>query len=89
MLHYLTQLFLKEGDSYCCILGPDPQTGIVGCADTPEGAVKDWDETLQIYLEEKGETDPIVKHVRKILSQQPPTGKMKEFYDQFRPVKRK
>jgi hypothetical protein len=33
----------KDGDSYCCLLGPDPQEGIFGCGNTQAEALADWD----------------------------------------------
>lgn len=35
-------ILFKEGDSYCVLLGPDPQEGVFGCGDSPEAAMKDW-----------------------------------------------
>ena len=32
----------KEGDAFCCILGPDPQSGVFGCGDSKEDAIRDW-----------------------------------------------
>lgn len=29
----------KDGDAYCCFLGPDPQAGIFGCGRSVEAAV--------------------------------------------------
>ncbi len=33
----------KDGNSFCCLLGPDPQEGIFGCGETEEEALLDWD----------------------------------------------
>jgi hypothetical protein len=35
-------LLFHDGNSFCCVLGPDPQAGIFGCGPTPEDALKDW-----------------------------------------------
>ncbi len=33
----------QDGDEFCCILGPDPERGIFGCAATLEQSIKDWE----------------------------------------------
>lgn len=32
----------KDGDSFCCLLGPDPQAGVFGCGKTKDEALADW-----------------------------------------------
>jgi hypothetical protein len=39
-------LFYKEG-GYCCILGPDPQRGVLGCGYSAKEAMSDFDQHLQ------------------------------------------
>jgi hypothetical protein len=36
----------KDGDSFCCLLGPDPQEGVFGCGDTQDEALADWNNHL-------------------------------------------
>lgn len=43
-----------DGDSYCCLSGEDPESGVFGCGDTPDEAIKDWREALKNELK-KGE----------------------------------
>jgi hypothetical protein len=33
----------KDGQSFCCLLGPDPQQGVFGCGKTASEALSDWD----------------------------------------------
>jgi hypothetical protein len=42
----LQPVVFQEGDSFCCLLGPDPQQGIFGCSQTPYEAVTDWEQHL-------------------------------------------
>jgi len=42
-----TPLLFKDGDAYCCVLGPDPQEGVFGCGKTPIEALKDWSKNLE------------------------------------------
>ena len=39
----------KNGTSYCCCYGPDPQTGIFGSGYSPDEALKNWNKA---YLKE-------------------------------------
>jgi hypothetical protein len=39
----LKPIVYKDGDSFCCLLGPDPQEGVFGCGQTAEKALADWD----------------------------------------------
>ena len=36
----------KDGDSFSCLSGPDPETGIFGSGDTPAAAIDDWKSAL-------------------------------------------
>jgi hypothetical protein len=36
-----------EKDTFCCILGEDPQSGTFGCGATPLEAMKDWEKNYQ------------------------------------------
>jgi hypothetical protein len=68
----LEPVVFKEGDSYCCLLGPDPQTGIFGCGDTAELAVEDWNKNLQDAMVHITEGDPeVLKYVNEKLSASP------------------
>ncbi len=85
-----------EGDSYCCLLGPDPETGVFGCGDTPDEALKDWDKNLRKRLASAQPGDEIAKYVKDVIIERvkikAPEGvskQVQEFYDQFRPVRRK
>ena len=40
----------KDGDFYCCILGPDPQSGIFGRGSTPEEAIFNWESQLRDWI---------------------------------------
>jgi hypothetical protein len=84
----LKPVVFKEGTGYCCILGADPQTGVMGCGDTPEAALADWDSQLKKRLAKAADNDEVVKHVKQLLADKPRSSQVQAFYDQFRPVKR-
>ena len=84
----LKPVVFHEGNAYCCILGPDPVEGVFGCGDTPAEAIADWDETLQLRLQEAGDGDALVNHVKAVLASQPKPQHIQAFYEQFRPVKK-
>jgi len=63
----LEPLLFKEGDSYCCLLGPDPQEGVFGCGDTPELALNDWDQNLANHLATTTEDNEVTAYVKDVL----------------------
>jgi hypothetical protein len=79
----------KEGDSYCCLLGPDPTTGIFGCGDTPEDATDNWQENLkQAMIDQDSEMakyvqSKLLEHKKKV------DADVSDFLAQLRPVIRK
>src|SRR3954471_13521636 len=56
-------LVYRDGESYCCLLGPDPQEGVFGCGDNVEDAVMDWDEQLQKRIQQRNMADPVTQYV--------------------------
>lgn len=63
----LEPLVWKEGDSYCCVLGPDPEEGVFGCGDTPQEALADWDEHLAEHLATTTDENEVTRYVKDIL----------------------
>lgn len=43
----LRPVVYRDGDSFCCLLGPDPQEGIFGCGPTREEALIDWEANMR------------------------------------------
>lgn len=64
----LMPLVFKEGDAYCCVLGPDPQDGIFGCGKTPMRALKDWDRNLRKRKRIKDPDDEVAFYINETLS---------------------
>lgn len=62
----LQPLVWKEGDSFCCLLGPEPQTGIFGRGETPLLAIVDWDTHLTTRLAQATEEDEVVQYVKDV-----------------------
>ena len=58
----------KDGDSYCCVLGPDPAAGILGRGPTPEAAIRDWDNNLEEFIADPDENDPVAEYVLSTLN---------------------
>lgn len=89
----LQPIVFKEGTDFCCILGPNPQEGVFGCGSTPKQALDDWDARLKEHLATAGDNDQVVQHVKDVLAKskedKPVPKHVQEFYDQFRPVKKK
>lgn len=59
----------KDGDSYCCLLGPDPKTGIFGCGHNPSEAIADWETHLQAGLVAGTESEGIIQYIKKRLEE--------------------
>ena len=51
----LMPLVFKDGDAYCCVLGPDASQGVFGSGKTVIEAIKEWDKNLE---RKKKITDP-------------------------------
>ena len=66
----LQPVLFKEGNSYCCVLGPDRQRGIFGCGETPEQALQDWDKHLTERVEQDAPGDELISFVNENLSKQ-------------------
>jgi len=60
----LTPLVFKEGDRFCCLLGPDLERGVSGYGETPELAVVEWDANLTSRLAEAKEDDQVIAYVK-------------------------
>jgi hypothetical protein len=58
----------KEGDAFCCLLGPDPTTGIFGSGPDPEAAMLDWENHLNDYIHERRPGDPLTDYVLDMLT---------------------
>jgi hypothetical protein len=43
----LKPVVFEDGDSFCCLLGPDPQEGVFGCGATKEEALTDWETNMR------------------------------------------
>lgn len=63
----LQPVVFREGDSYCCLLGPDPQIGIFGCGSTPKKAIADWERSLEKRIEKPIGDDYVAQFVLDIL----------------------
>lgn len=58
----------KEGDLFCCILGPDRKSGVFGCGVSLKEAIKDWDVNFHKRLNAGREDDEVAQFLRDNLS---------------------
>ena len=63
----LEPLVYKDGDLYCCLLGPNPEEGIFGCGDNTELALADWEKHLTERLATSSVDDPVSQYVKDVL----------------------
>ena len=59
-------VLFKDGDSYCCVLGPDPQQGVFGCGKTPIAALKDWDKSLKQRMKANDKNDEVSLFIHRV-----------------------
>jgi len=59
----------KDGDSFCCLLGPDPTEGIFGCGGTQEEAVADWERHMKERVAEHVDGDEVAEEVMRALAE--------------------
>jgi len=56
-------LLFREGDEYCCILGPSLEEGIYGRGATEKEAFIDWDQNLKERIKSKDPNDSVAQYV--------------------------
>jgi hypothetical protein len=63
----LQPVVFKEGDSFYCLLGPDPIEGIFGCGTTAYEAVTDSEQQLHDRLASDKPDDRVASYVKDTL----------------------
>ena len=53
----------REGNAFCVLLGPDPQSGIFGCGRSVEEALRDWDNHLADEIDNPRENNETTHYV--------------------------
>ena len=67
----LRPLLFQEGGGFCCILGPDPKKGILGCGYTAADALNDFDAHLQEFRKNHAADDEVAIFVETAYANQP------------------
>jgi hypothetical protein len=52
-----------DEQGYSCILGPDPQEGIIGTGSSVEAALADWEQQLKERVRTAGSADELAQYV--------------------------
>jgi hypothetical protein len=60
-------VLFKDGNSFCCVLGPDPQEGVFGCGQTPVEALKDWDQNFQQRKTVNDKNDEVALYIQRVI----------------------
>lgn len=63
----LRPVVFRQGRDYCCLLGSNPEQGIVGRGNTADKAIADWEQQMMHRLEHMDENDKVTIAARKIL----------------------
>jgi hypothetical protein len=58
----------KEGGTFCCILGPDRQTGIFASGSSVNEALRNWDANVHQRLSHHNEDDEVARFMLDSLS---------------------
>lgn len=58
----------KEGNMYCCILGPDRQKGVFASGSSVKEAIRNWDANVHIRLNRHKEDDEVARFMLDSLS---------------------
>ncbi len=64
----LKPVIFKEGNAFCCLLGPDPQAGVFGCGDSAKEAIVDWDLHLKERIKDPVDSDEVIQYIKKTFS---------------------
>jgi hypothetical protein len=56
-----------DGNSYCCVLGPNPKQGVFGCGITPVAALLNWDDHLRERIKKGNPADQVVQYAIDVL----------------------
>lgn len=67
-LKTLQPVVYRDGEQFCCHLGPDMDQGILGKGDTPEAAIDDWKAALKQRVQSAGEDDELANFVKDSLN---------------------
>jgi hypothetical protein len=59
----LRPVLFREGDAYCCVLGPDPEAGVFGSGKSTNETLQDWDRSLQMLKKSGKDADEVLKYI--------------------------
>lgn len=68
ILKTLQPVVFKDGEQYCCHLGPDMENGIMGTGTSPEAAIEDWKAALKQRVQNGAEDDELANFVKDSLN---------------------
>jgi hypothetical protein len=54
----------RDGDHYCCLLGPNPAEGVFGCGETVTEALLDWDDQMHKRVMNADENDEVAAFIK-------------------------
>lgn len=63
----LKPVLYREGSSFCCLLGPDTGTGVLGRGTSEEQAIADWEARLRERLRTLDEEDEVGTYICDVL----------------------
>lgn len=70
MVKNLRPVLFRKGELYCCLLGPDIESGITGQGRNPQKAISDWERKVTDRIEHAPDTDQLALYLRHTLQYQ-------------------
>lgn len=67
LVRYLRPVLFRKGGGYCCLLGPNTESGILGCGSSPQKAITDWERKIADLLLNAPEADQLVTFIKNAL----------------------
>jgi len=67
-LKTLQPVVFRDGEQYCCHLGPDLEQGVIGKGESPEKAIEAWKAALKQRVETAGEDDELANFIKDALN---------------------
>ena len=61
-------VLFRDGDAYCCVLGPDTEEGVVGSGKTPKEALKSWEKSLRERMKVNDKDDEVALYIQRIIN---------------------
>ncbi|HWV72995.1 MAG TPA: hypothetical protein VN040_14840 [Pseudosphingobacterium sp.] len=67
LVKHLRPVLFRKGEIYCCLLGPDTESGILGIGNSPQKAISDWERKVADRLSQDSKDDRLAIFLKNVL----------------------